>query len=170
MDYDDDEDDEDYKPPPRRQTDASDGDEGTLEALSVKRKIANKEEAGLVKKQRLDKISKSKESVFAALCSTLSQTVLPNKKAASVAHNASHSSNTKRTVDKNNHQEKDAEVVRNHSDSSSSSGDDNGSGENIATQIYSDAPSKSRENGQLEGEEHPHLPTNSSSEMVVNGS
>lgn len=168
VDYDDDEDDEDYKPPPRRQTEASDGDEGTLESLSVKRKVTAKEEPGLVKKQRLDKNSKSKESVFAALCSTLSQTVLPNKKTASIAHNTSHSSNTKRTVD-NNHLEREAEVVRNHYDENTSI-DENGSEEKVASQNYSDTSSKSRENGQLEGEEHPHLSTNSSSEMAVNGS
>lgn len=157
VDYDDDEDDEDYKPPPRRQTDV-DGDEGTLDSLSVKRKIAAKEEPGLVKKQRLDKNSKQKEGVFAALCSTLSQAVLPNKKAS-----------TKKTVDKNNHQEKEAEVVSNHVDENIS-GDDNGSEENIASQKCSDTSSKSRDNGQLEGEEHPPLPPNSSSEMTVNGS
>ncbi|KNA15844.1 hypothetical protein SOVF_094540 [Spinacia oleracea] len=169
VDYDDDEDDEDYKPPPRKQTEASDADEGTLESLSVKRKIAAKEEPGLVKKQRLDKNSKPKESVFAALCTTLSQTVLPNKKTASVGENASHSSNTKSTANKENDQEREAEVARNHNDENSSA-DENGSEKNITCQRNSDTSSKSQENGQLEGEEHPHLPSNSSTEMVVNGS
>lgn len=80
VDYEDDEDDEDYKPPPKKQSEKSEEDEGTLE-FRLKRKIlASKEETDAVKKRRLvAKIQsqKPKESVFAALCSTLSQTVLP---------------------------------------------------------------------------------------------
>ncbi|CAO2832121.1 unnamed protein product [Amaranthus hypochondriacus] len=168
VDYDDDEDDEDYRPPPRRQPDASDGYEDTLESLSVKRKLAL-DEPGLVKKQRLDKNSKSKESVFTALCSTLSQAVLPNKKAATIAHNSSDSSDTKSAVENNHQLEKEADVVRNHIDEKSSGGDDR-SEEKVAPPNHSDTSSNSQENGQLEEEEKPRLPTNSSSEMTVNGS
>ncbi|XP_021774116.1 serine/threonine-protein phosphatase 4 regulatory subunit 3-like isoform X2 [Chenopodium quinoa] len=201
VDYDDDEDDEDYKPPPKRQTEASDGDEGILESLSMKRKVSSKEEPGLVKKQRLDQKKVSRESILASLCTTLSQAVLPNKKAARIAHNASQSSNTQSTVDMDNGQKREAEVVGNHNDENSladkngneeiitsqnnvadeigskeiitcqnSSADKNGSEEIITSPNNSGTSSKSRENGQMEGEEHPHLPTNSSSEMVVNGS
>lgn len=48
----------------------------------MKRKLpSSKQEPDLVKKQRLSgKSQKSKESVFATLCSTLSQAVLPSKK------------------------------------------------------------------------------------------
>ncbi|KAJ0577269.1 putative armadillo-like helical, PH-like domain superfamily protein [Helianthus annuus] len=82
VDYEDDEDDdEDYKPPPRNKTE--DDDEAGLE-LRLKRKLStSKQEPDLVKKQKLSgKTTKSKESVFATLCSTLSQAVLPSKKTA----------------------------------------------------------------------------------------
>ncbi|GMH18892.1 hypothetical protein Nepgr_020733 [Nepenthes gracilis] len=112
VDYDDDEEEEEYKPPPRRHMDASDVDEGTLESLGLKRKIVTEEECGLVKRQRLDKSSKSKDSVFTTLCSTLSQAVLPNKKAASTTHNVSHSPDAKRSSEKENHEEKQSDVSR----------------------------------------------------------
>ncbi|KAI7736107.1 hypothetical protein M8C21_004236, partial [Ambrosia artemisiifolia] len=82
VDYEDDEDDdEDYKPPPRNKSE--DDDEAGLE-LRLKRKLSSsKQEPDLVKKQRLSgKTAKSKESVFASLCSTLSHAVLPSKKTA----------------------------------------------------------------------------------------
>ncbi|PSR85086.1 Serine/threonine-protein phosphatase 4 regulatory subunit like [Actinidia chinensis var. chinensis] len=81
VDYDDDEDDEDYKPPTRKQPEIPDGDEGTVESFRLKRKLALKEDPELIKKQRIGKNSKSKDNVFAALCSTLSQAVLPSQKA-----------------------------------------------------------------------------------------
>lgn len=78
VDYEDDDDDEDYKPPPRNK---SEDDEGALE-FRLKRKLSSsKQEPESVKKQRLGgKNPKSKENVFATLCSTLSQAVLPSKK------------------------------------------------------------------------------------------
>lgn len=80
VDYDDDEDDEDYRPPRREQLDISDGEDAMMESLKNKRKLElkDKNESDMRKKQRLEK--KSKDSVFAALCSTLSQAVLPSKK------------------------------------------------------------------------------------------
>ncbi|XP_076892749.1 uncharacterized protein LOC143544552 isoform X1 [Bidens hawaiensis] len=74
VDYEDDEDDEDYKPPPRNKSE--DDDEAGLE-LRLKRKLSSsKQEPDSVKKQRQSgKTAKSKESVFATLCSTLSQAV-----------------------------------------------------------------------------------------------
>ncbi|KAK8671206.1 hypothetical protein V6N13_037808 [Hibiscus sabdariffa] len=87
VDYDEDEDDEDYKPPPRKQAETSEEDEGTMGSLGLKRKLAsNKKEPRLAKKQRLGKSCKPRESVFAALCSTLSQAVLPGKKTANAMH------------------------------------------------------------------------------------
>ncbi|KAK9288932.1 hypothetical protein L1049_017403 [Liquidambar formosana] len=86
VDYDDDEDDEDYRPPPKKQSEKSDGDEVVVESLKMKRKLGSKEkEPDSTKKQRLGKNFKSKDSVFAALCSTLSQAVLPSKKTASAS-------------------------------------------------------------------------------------
>ncbi|KAK8661817.1 hypothetical protein V6N13_091409 [Hibiscus sabdariffa] len=86
-DEDEDEDDEDYKPPQRKQAETSEEDEGTMGSLGLKRKLAsNKKEPRLAKKQRLGKSCKPGESVFAALCSTLSQAVLPGKKTANAVH------------------------------------------------------------------------------------
>ncbi|XP_057546298.1 uncharacterized protein LOC130825202 isoform X2 [Amaranthus tricolor] len=168
VDYDDDEDDEDCKPPPRRQTGASDGDVSTLELSSVKRKVAAEEEPGLIKKQRLDKNSKLKENIFAAPCSTISQAVLPNKDAASIVHNSSHSASTK-TTNCNHQQDNEADLARDHIVQNSSD-DENRSEQNIVPQNNSDTLQKRQENGQLKGEEHPHVPANTSSEMAVNGS
>lgn len=81
VDYEDDEDDEDYKPPPKKQPESLEEDEGAMESLRLKRKLASKnKESELAKKPRLGKNIKAKDSVFAALCSTLSQAVLPSKK------------------------------------------------------------------------------------------
>ncbi|GFZ11510.1 binding protein [Actinidia rufa] len=95
VDYDYDEDDEGYKPPPRKQSEISDEDEGIVESLRLKRKLGPKEEPEPIKKQRIGKNSKSKNSVFAALCSTLSQAVLPNKKKESTMHIVPSSPNSK---------------------------------------------------------------------------
>lgn len=95
VDYEDDEDDEDYKPPPRNKPEKSTEDEGTLE-LRLKRKLSvSKQESKMVKKQRLvgGEIPKSKENVFATLCSTPSQAVLPSKKTA-ITTNAHNSQDT----------------------------------------------------------------------------
>ncbi|KAI3687169.1 hypothetical protein L1987_80862 [Smallanthus sonchifolius] len=82
VDDEDDEDDDDYKPPPRNKSE--DDDEASLE-LRLKRKLpSSKQEPDLAKKQKLSgKNPKSKESVFATLCTTLSQAVLPSKKTTS---------------------------------------------------------------------------------------
>lgn len=81
VDYEDDEDDEDYKPPPKKQVEE---DEGTLEFRLKRKFLAKKEETDIIKKRKLlgktqtqTQTQKPKESVFATLCSTLSQTVLP---------------------------------------------------------------------------------------------
>ncbi|KAK4803026.1 hypothetical protein SAY86_001229 [Trapa natans] len=78
VDYDDDEDDEDYRPPPRKQPKVTDED-GAMETFRLKRKPAREKEPEMVK-HRMNKNPKSNDSVFAALCSTLSQAVLPGEK------------------------------------------------------------------------------------------
>ena len=146
MDYDDDEDDEGYKPPPKRQTDASQEDEDALESLCVKGKLASKD-LGVAKKQRLDRSSKSKDSMFAALCSTLSQTVLPNQKVTSIIQNASPTSIMKTSMDKDNHQTEKVEVVRSQYDENRSD-EQNGSAKKVTSQSRSDDTlSKTQENG-----------------------
>ncbi|CAK9145644.1 unnamed protein product [Ilex paraguariensis] len=106
VDYDDDEDDEDYKPPPSKQSDISGEEEGTVESFNrLKRKLASKEEPELIKKQRLGKNMKSNCSVFAALRSTLSQTVLPNKNTAAAVHIFPRSSDVTKMSDEGNHDE-----------------------------------------------------------------
>jgi len=77
VDYDDDEDDENYRPPSRNKPEASEEYEGTMESLRLKRKLSKVE---ILQMPKLSKNSKSKDRVFAALCSTLSQAVLPRKK------------------------------------------------------------------------------------------
>ncbi|KAJ8444935.1 hypothetical protein Cgig2_029129 [Carnegiea gigantea] len=147
VDYDDDEDDEGYKPPPKRQTDASQEDEDALESLCVKGKLASKDlDLGVAKKQRLDRSSKSKDSMFAALCSTLSQTVLPNKKVTSIIQNASPTSIMK-SMDKDNYQTEKVEVVRSQYDENCS--DEQNGGEKVVTSQSrsDDTLSKTQENG-----------------------
>ncbi|KAL4579271.1 hypothetical protein LXL04_015409 [Taraxacum kok-saghyz] len=93
VDYeDDDDDDEDYKPPPKTKSEKPEEDE----EFRLKRKIsASKQEANSVKKRLLNKTVKSKESVFATLCSTLSQAVLPSKNNTTNAPNNSQEPNEK---------------------------------------------------------------------------
>ncbi|GAB2294281.1 hypothetical protein Dimus_028493 [Dionaea muscipula] len=177
VDYDYDEDDEDYKPPPRRQSDASsDGDEETLESLSSKRKLRTKEESGTGKRLRLEKPSKPKDSVFAALCSTLSQAVLPNKKVASATSNISRSSDAKRSLEIDNHREKQAVLCRgiipenyhpssDHHDHGKENEKD-AAGKSCSDNLHNNAS----DNGQVDAEDSPLLPSSTSSEMAVNGS
>ncbi|WVY96660.1 hypothetical protein V8G54_028811 [Vigna mungo] len=77
VDYDYDEDDEDYRPPPKNNPEASEEYEGTMKSLRLKRKLTKVE---ILQMPKLSKTSKSKDRVFSALCSTLSQAVLPRKK------------------------------------------------------------------------------------------
>ncbi|XP_017611197.1 uncharacterized protein LOC108456944 isoform X2 [Gossypium arboreum] len=159
VDYEDDEDDEDYKPPPpRKQTETSEEDEGMLESIRSKRKLNPKEkEHELSKKQRLGKSSKSRDSVFAALCSTLSQAVLPSKKTANTIHLSTRSAEGNEGSGEENHLEKE-----------SSSPDDNSSEEDNHRDKGS--PRNCSDNRQLTGEDSPLIPPKSSPEMAVNGS
>ncbi|KAL6519778.1 hypothetical protein OROMI_032672 [Orobanche minor] len=80
VDYDDDEDDEDWKPPPKKTKDVSDEDEG-LTDFRLKRKFISKEEPE-PKRIHLSPKGLKPRGVFAALCSTLGGSVIPNKKTA----------------------------------------------------------------------------------------
>ncbi|KAM0053652.1 putative armadillo-like helical, PH-like domain superfamily protein [Helianthus debilis subsp. tardiflorus] len=84
VDYEDDDDDEDYKPPPKKESEKLEEDEKSLEFRLKRKLMAAKEDPNLVKKHRLvGKNPKSKESLFATLCSTLSHAALPSKKPTS---------------------------------------------------------------------------------------
>ncbi|KAL6193670.1 hypothetical protein ACLB2K_034754 [Fragaria x ananassa] len=169
VDYDDDEDDEDYKPPPKKQPDASEEEEGTMESLRVKRKLASKDrEPELTKRQRLGKNSKPKESVFAAFCTTVSQSVLPNKKAAISMHCSQTADGVKNSDEK--HQENDSAASRSCSDNNSSDEEDRKENEPTSSRGSTDCLQGTLENRQLGAEDCPLIPPKSSPEMAVNGS
>lgn len=170
VDYEDDEDDEDYRPP-RKQPEASDEDDGTMESLRLKRKLPNKDkEPELVKKQKFSKNSKSKESVFAALCSTLSQAVLPGKKTAIDIQTGPRTAEG-RTNSSEDNQEKGPNVPGSGSDYSNSTDEENHAvKDTAASRSFSDRLISTSDNRQLSGEERPLVPPTSSPEMAVNGS
>ncbi|KAK8572064.1 hypothetical protein V6N13_047686 [Hibiscus sabdariffa] len=157
VDYDDDEDDEDYRPPPKKQTETSEEDEGALESLQLKRKLISREhESDLAcKKQGLGKSSKSKDSVFATLCSTLSQAELPSKTIANTMPLSGRSADGNKVSGEENHTEKESNSPRSY-DKSSSEEDNHGEKEpprNCSDCLHS--PSDSR---QLSGEEPRTVP------------
>ncbi|RDX90921.1 Serine/threonine-protein phosphatase 4 regulatory subunit 3, partial [Mucuna pruriens] len=157
VDYDDDEDDEDYRPPPRNKPEASEEDEGTMESLGRKRKLPSKE-PDLAQKQKLSKNSKSKESIFAALCSTLSQAVLPGKKPSTNVHTG---------PCREDDQEKEPNVSRNCCENSNATPEANHvEKETAAHRNFSDGLYGTSDNGQLGGEEHTLVSPKSSPEMA----
>ncbi|XP_019263565.1 PREDICTED: serine/threonine-protein phosphatase 4 regulatory subunit 3 isoform X1 [Nicotiana attenuata] len=160
VDYDDDEDDEDYKPPPRKQSDNSDED---AESFPLKRKLSPKEEPEPKRLQRIAKGSKSRDGVFAALCSTLSQAVLPSKKTVSTAQDGPCSDGDKKSVE-SNHEEKG-----NSTDNGSADLDNHDDQEPTCPKSFSESMHSSPDNRQR-GDEHPLIPPKSSPEMAVNGS
>lgn len=170
VDYDDDEDDEDYKPPPRKQPEASEVDEGAMESLRLKRKLPSTKdkEPELVKKHKLPKNSKSKDSVFAALCSTLSQAVLPGKKTAINIHTAPRTIDV-RTSSSEDNQENETNVSTSCSENTTAE-ENRVEKETRAHKNFPDGPYGSSDNGQLGGEEHSLVSPKSSPEMAVNGS
>lgn len=118
------EDGEDYNPPPRKRSGESEENKGTAGPFRLKRKFLSKEEPGQYKRQRLCINPKSKDSVFAALCSTLSQVVLPSKKIASSMHTVPRSTSIKNFNEENNEEgsiccslkSSDMESLENHAD------------------------------------------------------
>ncbi|ESW10978.1 hypothetical protein PHAVU_009G255000 [Phaseolus vulgaris] len=159
VDYDDDEDDENYRPPSRNKPEASEEYEGTMESLRLKRKLSKVE---ILQMPKLSKNSKSKDRVFAALCSTLSQAVLPRKKplvnfitVPCIEDNQEKEQHVSGSCYENNnasaevnHIEKETAACRNSSD-----------------RLYG-----TPDNGQLGGEEHTMVSPKSPPEMAVNGS
>ncbi|XP_010558443.1 PREDICTED: serine/threonine-protein phosphatase 4 regulatory subunit 3-like isoform X2 [Tarenaya hassleriana] len=164
VDYDDD--DEDYKPPPKKQPEASEEEE--VEFRRLKRKSPSGErEQGPLKKQRLVK-SSIKENAFDALCSTLSQAVLPGKKTAgSTASAATHSTETNKNSPEERQETKESEKSRSCEDHSSSCPDDD---EDSTSRNFSDSKREAADNGKLTGDENALIPQKSSPEMAVNGS
>lgn len=158
VDYDDDEDDEDYKPPPRKQPEISNEDEETIESFGLKRKLAQKGEPEFLKKQRLVKNPKGKNSVFAALCSTLSHAVLPTKKTVSSGPIVPRSSDSNKTSSEGN-QEDRASI------SCSSTDKETGNPRSCTDSLHG-----SKENRQPGRDDCPLIPPKSSPEMAVNGS
>ena len=170
VDYDDDDDDDNYRPPPKKQLETPEEDEGTSESLRMKRKLPSKDkEPDLVKKQQLGKHSKPKESVYAALCSTLSHAVLPSTKAATTKHTTPLDEN-KGPVEES-HKENDPVIYRS-SDYNSNSGEENHREKDSAgPKSCSDCLHSTSENGQIIGDDGPLIsPPKSSPEMAVNGS
>ncbi|KAK8548820.1 hypothetical protein V6N13_054411 [Hibiscus sabdariffa] len=153
VDYDDDEDDEDYRPPPKKQTETSEED-GALESLQLKRKLISREH-GTCKKQGLGKSSKPEDSVFATLCSTLSQAELPSKTIANTMPLSGRSVDGNKVLGEENHTGKESNSPRSY-DKSSSEEDNHGEREpprNCSDCLHS--PSDSR---QLRGEESRTVP------------
>lgn len=167
VDYDDDEDDEDYRPPPRKQSETSEEDEGTMDSLRLKRKSASskEKEPELVKKQRLGKNPKSRDSVFAALCSTLSQAVLPSKKNASSMQLTPHTDDGSKDVG----EQEDSSGSLNSSNNGSSDEEIHRDKEPTASRSCSDCMHGGSDNRQLSGEDCALIPPKSSPEMAVNG-
>ncbi|GAV70873.1 SMK-1 domain-containing protein [Cephalotus follicularis] len=171
VDYDDDEDDEDYKPPPKRLLETSEEDEGIMESLRLKRKLPSLDkEPELVKKQRVGKNAKSRESVFVALCSTLSQAVLPSKISTNAKNVVTRTADGSKGSSEETHQDKEIANSR-RSDNSNSSGDENHRDKEATTsRSCSDCLHSTSDNRQLGGEDCALIPTKSSPEMAVNGS
>ncbi|CAL0300954.1 unnamed protein product [Lupinus luteus] len=171
VDYDDDEDDEDYRPPPKKHPETSEDDEGTMESLRLKRKLPPKDkDPELLKKQKLSKNSKPKDNVFATLCSTLTQVVLPGKKTAINIHTGPWKIDGKMSPSEDK-QEKEPDVLRSGSENSDTTAEENHvEKETAASRYYSDRSQATSDNGQLSGEEKPLVSPNSSPEMAVNGS
>ena len=139
-----------------------------MEAFRLKRKLPSKEEPGLVKRQRLVKHLKAKDGVFAALHSTLSQAILPNKKAVSAVHTISQSSDQNKSADEGNQEEKGPVSCF---DSSSSDEENHAPDkEAAASRSCSDSLQESRQ--MSGGDDCPLIPPppKASQEMAVNGS
>lgn len=170
VDYEDDEDDEDYKPPPRKQSDNSGEDEEGVVESFLKRKSTSKEESEPKRlQQRSPKMSKPNEGVFAALCSTLSHTVLPSKKTSGTEPEAPRSDMSKHNNEVNNEGKghttsNDAGRSADEDDHSEKGKESSGSPQQESEDLH-DCPN----NGPI-GDDCPLISPKSSPEMAVNGS
>ncbi|KAL8026068.1 hypothetical protein ABFX02_14G005100 [Erythranthe guttata] len=143
-------DDEDYTPPPKKTADSSVEDDD----FPLKRKLISKEEPEPKRlKQQLPKGGlKPREGVFAAFCSTLSQGVIPSKKAVTIAFNINQSDPNKKVTPniENTENEKCTDKEEASPPTMSCSNESGG-------------------DSRQEGDGCPLLPPNSSPEMVLNG-
>ncbi|KAL0414813.1 UNVERIFIED_CONTAM: Serine/threonine-protein phosphatase 4 regulatory subunit [Sesamum radiatum] len=165
VDYDDDEDDEDYRPPPKKLTDVSDEDEGLAE-FPLKRKLVSKEEPEPKRLHRSPKGLKPREGVFAALCSTLSEAVLPGKRVGTASLNIPPSNVNQNTVEPNL-KEKGSVDSSEHSQNAET--ENNSDKEEVSPRSFTDGLNDSADNRKL-GDDCSLLPPKSSPEMAVNGS
>lgn len=144
-----------------------------MEAFRQKRKSAPQEEPEMVKKQRLIKKNKPKDGVFASLCTTLSQAVLPGKKTTNATRTSLCTSYENKSLGEENHETSPA-ISSSSSDSSSSNSDEESrrEKESTASRSYSNSSVLhiTSENRQLGGDDYPLIPPKSSPEMTVNGS
>ncbi|KAK6146222.1 hypothetical protein DH2020_020091 [Rehmannia glutinosa] len=157
VDYDDD--DEDYRPPPKKLKDVSVEDEGVAQ-FCLNRKLASKDEPGLKRLRRSLKGLKPREGVFAALCSTLSQAVVPSKKVMVNATFSNSQSDANENIEPN---------VEDRSDSTSSSGDSQTSELRNHEEASPISCLNDSGDNRQHGDECLFLPSNSSPEMAVNG-
>ncbi|KAL0457478.1 UNVERIFIED_CONTAM: Serine/threonine-protein phosphatase 4 regulatory subunit [Sesamum latifolium] len=165
VDYDDDEDDEDYRPPPKKLTDVSDEDEGLAE-FPLKRKLVSKEEPEPKRLHRSPKGLKPREGVFAALCSTLSEAVLPGKRVGTASLNIPPSNVNQNTVEPNL---KEKGSVDSPERSQNAETENNSDKEEVSPISFTDGLNDSADNRKL-GDDCSLLPPKSSPEMAVNGS
>ncbi|KAK4425939.1 Serine/threonine-protein phosphatase 4 regulatory subunit [Sesamum alatum] len=165
VDYDDDEDDEDYRPPPKKLTDVSDEDEGLAE-FPLKRKLVSKEEPEPKRLHRSPKGLKPREGVFAALCSTLSEAVLPGKRVGTASLNIPPSNVNQDTVEPNL---KEKGSVDSSERSQNADTENNSDKEEVSPRSFTDGLNDSADNRKL-GDDCSLLPPKSSPEMAVNGS
>ena len=173
VDYDDDEDDEDYKPPPKKQSETVEEDEGALHTVRLKRKPLHQDkDSEKVKTQRPGKNLKMKDGVFSALCSKLSQAVLPTNNAVSSQHSMPRSIDGNESSKHENPEVKDRNALRNSTDGESSLDEENHAEKQpISSKKCSDPLLKPSDSSrQLNGEDCSLIPPNSSPEMTVNGS
>lgn len=148
-----------------------------MESLRLKRKLPPKDrEPDNVKRQKWFKMNpKPKDSVFAALCSTLSQAVLPAKKTA-INANASPQEAEGRMSSSDDSQENTSNVPRidsldnNNASHASTAEENHVEKETADSRNCSDHLHGSADNGQLDGEECQLAPPKSSPEMAVSGS
>lgn len=131
----------------------------------MKRKSSSKEEPEPKRLQRSARSAKPNEGVFAALCSTLSQAVLPSKKAAGGVTEAPRS-DTNRKPDVSSPEEKG---LRGQSDVDGKV-DDHSEKEAGSSPKVSDELHDSPKNGASGDDRSLVPPQKSSPEMAVNGS
>lgn len=131
----------------------------------MKRKLATKEEPEPKKLPRPPKSSKPNEGVFAALCSTLSQAVLPGKKTTSIVADVPRKDSNKNPTE-SNHEE--SGFVSSSNQGSSAGVDNNANKEEVSPRRFKDSLHGSPDNSQ-HGDDNPLIPK-ASPEMAVNGS